>query len=126
MILIVGGAFQSKRAYAGSYLKKEIRWVDGNECEYDEIFTCEGIFNFHLFVKRFLDVEELDGLPECLKKENPDIVIVTDELGYGVVPVEASDRAWREKTGRIWTKLADRADEVHRVACGVGMAIKDA
>ncbi|QOV20596.1 bifunctional adenosylcobinamide kinase/adenosylcobinamide-phosphate guanylyltransferase [Blautia liquoris] len=126
MILIVGGAFQGKRAYANNYLKKEIHWIDGKECEYDDIFSSEGIFNFHLFVKRILRTGEPDQFPEQLMRENPDIVIVTDELGYGVVPVEASDRAWREKTGRICTELAEQADEVHRVVCGVGMVIKNA
>ena len=49
---------------------------------------------------------------------------MTNELGYGVVPVDAFDRLWREKTGRICTELAGKAEEVHRVVCGIGMVIK--
>ena len=77
-------------------------------------------------MERFLEKEELNLLPEELVLKNPELVIVTDELGYGVVPVEARDRAWRETTGRLCTRLAVGAKEVHRVVCGIGMVIKDA
>ena len=66
----------------------------------------------------------MDALIERLWEENPRLCIVTNELGYGVVPVDAFDRLWREKTGRICTELAGKAEEVHRVVCGIGMVIK--
>ena len=62
-------------------------------------------------------------LEELLQK-NPEICIVTNELGYGVVPIEPFDRKWREKTGRICTELAAKADSVTRVVCGIGILLK--
>ena len=53
-----------------------------------------------------------------IQSENPEVVIVTNELGYGVVPVDAFDRNFREATGRVCTQLAEAADEVCRVVCG--------
>ncbi|WP_242998335.1 bifunctional adenosylcobinamide kinase/adenosylcobinamide-phosphate guanylyltransferase [Blautia sp. OF03-13] len=59
-----------------------------------------------------------------LLQKNPEICIVTNELGYGVVPIEPFDRKWREKTGRICTELAAKADSVTRVVCGIGILLK--
>lgn len=124
MILIIGGAFQGKSSYAKERFPKIHSWADGESCAYEEIFSCEGIVHFHRFVQRFLELGCLDELPKRLAEENPKIVVITDELGYGVVPMEASDRAWREKTGRLCTRIAARSEEVHRVVCGIGMVIK--
>ena len=63
-------------------------------------------------------------LIQRLAKENPDVVIVTNELGYGVVPVDAFDRKYRETTGRVCTQAACQADTVIRVVCGIGQVIK--
>ena len=49
---------------------------------------------------------------------------MTNELGYGVVPTDSFDRAYREKTGRVCCRIAKEADEVHRVVCGIGTVIK--
>ena len=67
--------------------------------------------------------ENIAELEELLQK-NPEICIVTNELGYGVVPIEPFDRKWREKTGRICTELAAKADSVTRVVCGIGILLK--
>lgn len=124
MILIIGGAFQGKSSYAKERFSEIELWTDGENCAYEEIFSCSGMVHFHRFVQRFLESQALDDLPKRLAEENPEIVIITDELGYGVVPVEAKDRVWREKTGRICTGLASRSKEVHRVICGIGTVIK--
>ncbi|WP_230397237.1 bifunctional adenosylcobinamide kinase/adenosylcobinamide-phosphate guanylyltransferase [Novisyntrophococcus fermenticellae] len=126
MILVIGGTFQGKGTYAKENFKIDAPWIDGENCTFDDIFSCGAIEHFHRFVYRFLDREELGELPEKLAEENPEILIISDELGYGVVPVDAKDRFWREKTGRICTSLAAHAAEVHRVVCGIGMVIKNA
>lgn len=59
-----------------------------------------------------------------LSAQNPDIIIVSNELGCGVVPMDKKDRLWREAVGRICTCIAAEADEVVRVVCGVGVRIK--
>ena len=47
------------------------------------------------------------------------------EVGYGVVPVDAFDRKYREAVGRVCTKLAAYSHKVTRVVCGIGTVIKD-
>ena len=57
-------------------------------------------------------------------EQHPDAAIVSDEIGSGIVPTDAFERAWRENTGRALCVIASRADQVTRVVCGVGMRIK--
>ena len=52
------------------------------------------------------------------------LAVVCNELGCGVVPMERSDRAWREKTGRLLCELAKQAPEVYRVTAGIAVRIK--
>ena len=59
-----------------------------------------------------------------LTKKCPDIVIVTQEIGYGLVPIDAFERRYRELTGRICTVLAANSDQVDRVVCGIGVTIE--
>ena len=47
-----------------------------------------------------------------------------DEVGNGIVPIDFLEREYRERTGRILVKLANQADEVVRVICGIGQKIK--
>lgn len=56
--------------------------------------------------------------------ENPDVIIIVNELGCGVIPMEAFERRYRELVGRICCELAKEAREVHRVVCGIGTVLK--
>lgn len=50
--------------------------------------------------------------------------VVCDEVGCGVVPLDAAERRWREDVGRLCCELAERADVVVRVCCGVPQVLK--
>jgi adenosyl cobinamide kinase/adenosyl cobinamide phosphate guanylyltransferase len=52
------------------------------------------------------------------------IIIISDEIGNGIVPADAFEREYRERTGRILARLASRADEVVRILCGIEQRIK--
>ena len=56
--------------------------------------------------------------------EYPDCILICNEIGNGIVPMEAEERIYRERTGRILEQLAVQADEVMRVVCGIGLKIK--
>ena len=62
-------------------------------------------------------------LDEILEK-NPAAVITCDEIGCGIVPVDADDRLWREMTGDACQHLAARAGTVFRVVCGIPVLLK--
>ncbi|MCD7842280.1 MAG: bifunctional adenosylcobinamide kinase/adenosylcobinamide-phosphate guanylyltransferase [Lachnospiraceae bacterium] len=65
-----------------------------------------------------------EAFSDWLYRKNPDLIIVSNELGYGVVPMEKGDRLWRETVGRVCTRLAVHSDEVVRVVCGIGIWLK--
>ena len=45
-------------------------------------------------------------------------------LAYGIVPIDAFDRLYREKVGRILCKAVEQAEEVYRVVAGIPVCIK--
>jgi adenosylcobinamide kinase/adenosylcobinamide-phosphate guanylyltransferase len=107
MIFVVGGAYQGKNEYAKNN------------------FDCEIISGYHLRVREQLK-EGKDPLKEAerLIDKNENIVIVSDELGYGLVPVDEFERRYREVNGRVNCYFAGRAEAVIRVVCGIGQRIK--
>ena len=64
---------------------------------------------------------DLDALADELACH--DVVIAT-EVGGGVVPVDPAERAAREAAGRLSCLLAERAETVVRVFCGIPMVWK--
>lgn len=124
MRMIIGGAFQGKMEYA----QKEypgIRWVDGAACSEEELLQCEGVYHFHLYIRKAMEkYEEMRLFADRIIRENPQIVIITDEIGYGLVPIDVFERRYREETGRICTRLAAFSERVDRVVCGIGLPIK--
>ena len=51
-------------------------------------------------------------------------VVIATEVGGGVVPVDPEERAAREAAGRLACLLAQRADAVVRVFCGIPVVLK--
>ena len=65
--------------------------------------------------------EQLETLARELAEY--DIVIAT-EVGGGVVPMDAEERAGREAAGRLACLLAERADCVVQMFCGIPTVLK--
>lgn len=138
MKMVIGGAWQGQLAWARSHDEQnETRqWLDGKTCGPEEIFRCGGIYDFQEYIRRNLKTEGEDadagrvseqaaaGFAERLLRENPEILIVSNEIGYGLVPVSLEERIWREQTGRVCTALAARSEQVIRVVMGIGTRIK--
>ena len=127
MILITGGAFQGKKAYAmKQFALKEQDMVNGADCTEAERLKARAVADFQEYVRRVLkEGGDPSLLAEKLYTENPDILVITNELGSGVIPADPFDRQWREASGRAACDLAKYAAEVHRVVCGIGTVIKE-
>lgn len=125
MILVTGGCFQGKTQYACETFgigREEA--ADGASCPLEELYRTKLLYHFHEYIRRLMKAgQELSV--ERLAKENPGVILVTNELGYGVVPTDRFDREYREKTGRVCCRIAKEAAQVHRVVCGIGTVIKD-
>ena len=125
MEMIIGGACQGKTQYAKNE-NPHIDWKSGTSINREELFRSEGVIGFHEFIrKELMEGQDVSTLAEELIAKNPEICLVSDEVGYGVVPVDAFDRSYREAVGRVCTKLAAYSKKVTRVVCGIGMVIKN-
>ena len=132
MKLVIGGYAQGKLEFALQRYKEE-KWAvfDGSlpsEKELQEL--CEQkkkviIHHFHNWVReRILQEENPEEEIIAFLGKNPESIIISDEVGNGIVPIDSFEREYRERTGRILVKLANQADEVVRVICGIGQKIK--
>ena len=109
MILVIGGAYQGQY----EFVKNELNISD------EKIYK-----DFHLGMKEWL---EQGRKPKELTEQVLDgryEVIISDEIGSGIVPIERDIRDWREQTGRALCEIAKRCDTVYRVQCGVAIKIK--
>ncbi len=69
-------------------------------------------------------MDELEALIGTIKKRGADLILVTNEIGSGLVPEHHVSRVFRDVQGRINQRLGQIADEVHLVACGIPVKIK--
>lgn len=101
MILVLGGIASGKRTYVRSL-------------GFDDAHV---VFNLEERLRKApLSPTELDELAQ-------NDAVVCNEVGMGVVPIDANERAWRELVGRTCCHLAQRADKVVRMVCGIPVVL---
>ena len=65
-------------------------------------------------------LEPLPSLKDLLNYE----AVICDEVGCGVVPMDRHARERREAIGRLCCQLAQEAQAVYRLQCGLAMRLK--
>lgn len=151
MQLVIGGAYQGKKEYVKrKYQLEESEIWQGGYPVAERKWRC--VYGLHKIVKKMLDTYKTDhirekdidqigrpgGTPQIenyvnyitdylhnLIEHNPDLILICDEVGNGIVPIEKSERDYRECVGRVLCVLAKEADRVERVHCGIGQVIKN-
>lgn len=108
MILVIGGRGSGKRAWTARHLGLTPEEMEA-ACRPGGSILCG-----------LQDREPLPPLEELLHKQ----AVICDEIGCGVVPMERSERDRREAVGRLCCALAQEADQVYRVFCGMAQQIK--
>ena len=80
---------------------------NGEECDYNNI-NKKILYNFHLLCKRLLKdkINILSFVDELLEKNN-DIIIISNEIGYGIVPLDKEERT----SSNFMDKRLDNLDE---------------
>lgn len=128
MTIIIGGRAQGKRAYAlnqTGFGPDDV--CDGGLCPLDAAFDRPVLDHLHLLIRRLMEAGRnarqtvLDGAAA-----HPELTVICDEVGCGVVPVDAFERAWREQVGRVCCALAEQSACVIRVYAGIPMVLKGA
>lgn len=106
MILVIGGKNQGKSEFVNKNFP-EMKVING----------------FHNIVREYMtDGKSIHKLLDEIIEEAD--IIISDEIGCGIVPAEKFDRDWREETGRALCAIAERADSVYRVTAGIALKIK--
>lgn len=107
MIFITGPLYSGKKEYARRLLG----------CSREE-----------LSARAVWDVQELAAKSDDLTILADELaryeVVIATEVGGGVVPIDPAQRAAREGAGRLSVLLAQRAQRVVRVFCGLPMELK--
>ncbi len=129
MILIIGGAWQGKLAFAKELAEKAgiqtAQVAHGRTDRFDAALKRPIIHDFHEYIRRILkEGKNVEEFIASIEKENKDAIIISNELGCGIVPMEPEDREWREVSGRSAVLLAKKAEEVYRLVCGIASRIK--
>lgn len=115
MVLITGGCASGKRSFALSlgYADADIADAVLDEhpvvCHAEELAACFA--------------GPVEELAHALAAKE---LVTCREMGCGPVPANAEDRALRERVGRLSCILAQQADCVVRMVCGIPCVIKGA
>ena len=93
------------------------------------LYSCKRTFAQKLPGTRLCDVQtlaadaaDLPALADRLAKGYE--ILIATEVGGGVVPMDAAERAAREAAGRLACLLAARADCVVQMFCGIPTVLK--
>lgn len=87
--------------------------LDFDRCDHSEIDSLEAeIFR------------ELSDLLELLKHHKKTAILVTNEVGFGIVPDNRLASIFRDIAGRANQRIASQADEVYMVFMGIENRIK--
>lgn len=86
----------------------------------------ELFFDFHETIRKAVlqDGQDPRAFARTFCGEHPNAIVVANEVGAGVVPMAAQDRAFREAVGRALCVIAQEAYQVTRCVCGIGVRIK--
>lgn len=89
------------------------------------LFDCLTVYlsNFLLRSEEAID-EYFQRLLDAIKNFNGTSIVVTNEVGSGIVPVNALAREFRDQQGFINQRFAAAADEVYLCACGLPLKLK--
>ena len=68
--------------------------------------------------------QEVDRILAGIRETEAQCLLVTNEVGSGIVPENRLARYFRDMAGRINARIARAADEVHLVVCGCDLRVK--
>jgi len=67
---------------------------------------------------------EIDELVECINRTEASFIIVTNEVGEGLVPANKMSRLYRDLLGKANQLLVQQADEVYLMVAGLPVMVK--
>ena len=126
LILIFGGAYQGKLAYA----LERFDMSDSEVFRCDDVSTCAPagkkiIYELDRWILALIKADMDSNKEEQeLIEANKDAIIICNDISCGVVPIDPIMRKWRDETGKALGKLAQASGEVIRLYCGIPSKLK--
>ena len=125
MILIFGGVYQGKLAYALERFNLSDSQV--YRCNDDAGKPCgkKVIYEIDRWILALVrsDADVPQNI-ESFIENNQQAIVICNDISGGVVPVCDVLRKWREETGKAMAVLARQSDEVIRLFCGIPINVK--
>ncbi|MCI8650212.1 MAG: hypothetical protein HFG20_08865 [Anaerotruncus sp.] len=127
MRMVIGGCCQGKLELVLRQTGYRMPAVcDGATCPL-EVPQQPVLNHLQLLLRRLLkNGQDPVAFAQALAAQNPEIILITDEIGGGIVPIDRFEREWREAVGRACCLLAERSGRVDRVFAGLPCVIKRA
>ena len=124
MVLILGARYAGKRDAARNFYPVQ-EFCDGQTAAYAALLNAEAVTNYHLLIRRLLtDGKSPEDFTNRFISANPDALVIMDEVGAGIVPMQREERVWREKCGICSRIIAENSRCVIRVICGIPQVLK--
>ena len=117
MILVTGGLASGEHTFVRGLGYDEAQIADG------ALDDSPVVLNAQELVRDMSGGKDAD-LATLVEQLAAKDVVACVEMGSGVVPLDRSERDWRDRAGALACALAARADAVVRMTCGVPVAIK--
>jgi adenosylcobinamide kinase/adenosylcobinamide-phosphate guanylyltransferase len=67
---------------------------------------------------------EVDAFLSDIDHVSCDLVFVTNEVGWGIVPEHAFSRSFRDMAGYLNRRVAEKSTHVYLLCCGIPLALK--
>jgi adenosylcobinamide kinase / adenosylcobinamide-phosphate guanylyltransferase len=121
---------QAQRPASWTTVESTRRLADAFQADFDgAVVDCLTLLVSQLLIDGVADAEilgEIRGLCATARQVPYPTVLVTNEVGQGVVPEHPLGRRFRELAGRSNQLAASMADDVELLVCGIPMRIKHA
>jgi adenosyl cobinamide kinase/adenosyl cobinamide phosphate guanylyltransferase len=125
MHLIIGGKYMGKLKYAKTLYGEAVSVCDLTAAPPEEMFGACVVANLQDGVRNLLERgESARNFFQSNLRFLKDKVLIGDEIGSGIVPIDPFERLWRDETGFVYQILADRADRVDRIWAGLPCRLK--
>jgi len=93
-------------------------WVSTILLDFEELAERDPVAALYALEARLAE------FPDACARSQATIILVTEEVGLGIVPVSAMGRIFRDALGRLNAALAARADQVVLMVAGIPVAVK--
>lgn len=129
MILITGGTSSGKATFARN-LAAQHGWSEDDvafnveELLWGQVEGAGQIAPAGDDAAGHADSKALPATPELIERLAAKAIVTCSEVGAGIVPLDAQERAWREAVGRMSCELASQATAVVRMVCGIPVVLK--